>query len=204
MSESVPTGQIAEIYTKHRAEIIRYLHRMTRELPLAEELTQETFIKVDRGLHGLREETNLTTWIYRIATNVYLDHSRTRDAQARRAQEIVPCLPEAPVRSALQSSEPRLSDRLLEESEMGSCIREIIDSLPPDHRAVIVLHDLQGLGNKEIARILDCSLDAVKIRVHRARQKLRTLLDRECDFEHSDENVLQCDRKQPENPDRPS
>ena len=79
---------------------------------------------------------------------------------------------------------------------MGECIRDLVDSLSPEHRVAIILHDLQGLKNREIAEILDCSLGAVKIRVHRARQKLKALLVEHCDLQVADD-VLQCDRKQP-------
>jgi len=80
---------------------------------------------------------------------------------------------------------------------MGRCIREFVDQLPPEYRAVVVLHDLEGLTNPEIAQALDCSLDAVKIRVHRARRQLRALLGENCDFDVDQGGALQCDRKQP-------
>jgi RNA polymerase sigma-70 factor (ECF subfamily) len=60
--------------------------------------------------------------------------------------------------------------------EMNACIQEFLDRLPEEYRAVIVLHDLQGVKNREIADILSCSLETVKIRLHRARNKFRTVL----------------------------
>lgn len=80
---------------------------------------------------------------------------------------------------------------------MGDCVRRFVDGLPPESRAVIVLHDLQGLTNAEVARVLDSTLESVKIRVHRARRMLGELLKEHCDFERDADDVLRCDRKQP-------
>ena len=76
------------------------------------------------------------------------------------------------------------------------CVNEYTDNLPPDYRTVIVLSELEGLANKEIAEILDISLDNVKIRLHRARAKLKAALNEACDFYYTGQNTLACDRKQ--------
>ena len=183
------------LYAKHRPAILRYLHRLTRDPDRAEELAQETFLRVGRGLEGFRGDSKVTTWIYRIATNVYLDECRKAPLPRPLSSEVDASLGDT---SGLPGrSLPKLPDRLFEESEMGSCIREVIDGLPPDHRTAIVLHDLQGLPNREVARVLECSLDSAKIRVHRARQRLRSRLVEGCDFYQDEENVLRCDRKPP-------
>jgi RNA polymerase sigma-70 factor (ECF subfamily) len=97
--------------------------------------------------------------------------------------------------SEVEGPIPKLPDQLLDDSEMGQCVREFVDSLPPEHRAVIVLHDLEGFKNPEIAEILGYSLAATKIRVHRARQRLREVLGENCEFYRSEEDVLRCGRK---------
>jgi RNA polymerase sigma-70 factor (ECF subfamily) len=183
------------VYAEHHATILAYLQRLTRRRDLAEELAQETFLRVGRGLDGFRGGSKITTWIYRIATNVYLDQYRKAPLPGHFPEESEGSPGEPSCVSGRSLS--KLPDRLFEESEMGNCIREVIDGLPPDHRAAIVLHDLQGLPNKEVARILECSLDASKMRVHRARQRLRAHLAERCDFYHDEENVLRCDRKPP-------
>jgi RNA polymerase sigma-70 factor (ECF subfamily) len=187
----------AAVYRDHGEQILTYLHRLTRDLALAEELTQEVFLRVNRGLPGFRGDSKLTTWLYRIATRVYLDQLRRESARSADPDVLPPELIRPPVPGPAAGAEPRLPDRLFEDSEMGICIREFVDRLPPDHRAVIVLHDLEGLTNPEIAEALECSLDTVKIRVHRARRQLRALLSENCDFEVGEGGVLQCDRKQP-------
>ena len=87
-------------------------------------------------------------------------------------------------------------DQLVIRKEMRECINEYIDRLPPDYRTVIVLSELEGLANQEIAEILNISLDSVKIRLHRARAKLKAVLNQACDFYYTDQNTLACDRKQ--------
>ena len=184
------------IHAEHRDPILGYLLRLTRDLALAEELTQETFLRVSRSLPNFRGDSRLTTWLYRIATHVYLDHRRKEAVRSADPRELPPDLVAAPAPGSSSSAGPRLPDRLFEDSEMGRCIREFVDRLPPEYRTVIVLHDLQGLTNPEIAEVLDCSLDTVKIRVHRARQQLRALLSENCELDYGD-GVARCDRKQP-------
>lgn len=79
---------------------------------------------------------------------------------------------------------------------MSECINEYIDKLPTDYKTVIVLSEQEGLANKEIAEILDISLNNVKIRLHRARAKLKAVLNEACEFYYTDQNTLACDRKQ--------
>jgi RNA polymerase sigma-70 factor (ECF subfamily) len=91
----------------------------------------------------------------------------------------------------------RLADQDLIRKEMSECVREFVDRLPPDYRTVILLSELAGFKNREIADILQISLDTVKIRLHRARASLKKLLDDGCDFYHNEQAILACDRKQP-------
>ena len=196
MSGRLPSDSFAEMHEQYRERILHYLHRLTRHPSLAEDLTQEAFFRASRALESFRGEAKLSTWLYRIATNLYLDHRRKESARPAEAREF-PRLPdELPDAASLSLSGPKLPDRLFEDSEMGSCVREFVDRLPPDHKAVIILHDLEGLKNREIAGVLDCSLDAVKIRIHRARQSLRTLLTEDCEFYYDERDVLRCDRRQ--------
>jgi RNA polymerase sigma-70 factor (ECF subfamily) len=82
------------------------------------------------------------------------------------------------------------------QKEMSECINEYIDNLPPDYKTVIVLSEMEGLANKEIAEILGTSLGNVKIRLHRARAKLKSILNKACEFYYTDKSTLACDRKQ--------
>jgi RNA polymerase sigma-70 factor, ECF subfamily len=79
--------------------------------------------------------------------------------------------------------------------DLSRCVNEYIDNLPSDYKAVLVLRELEGLSNREIADILEISLDNVKIRLYRAMAKLRELLSDGCDFYHNEQDVFACDRK---------
>jgi RNA polymerase sigma-70 factor (ECF subfamily) len=95
----------------------------------------------------------------------------------------------------MASNKPTSPDQKVIRDEMSECIREFVDRLPPDYRTIIILNELKGFTNKEIAQILQISLDAAKIRLHRARATLKKSLESGCDFYHDDRSELACDRK---------
>jgi RNA polymerase sigma-70 factor, ECF subfamily len=80
---------------------------------------------------------------------------------------------------------------------MNACVRGVIDSLPAEYRAALVLHDLEGLSAQQTAEICDCSIEAAKMRIHRARLRLQEALQGQCDFYRDPQNVFRCDRKAP-------
>lgn len=180
------------VFSEYERPIYSYLLRMTNNEAEADDLTQETFVRVHRGLPAFRGESGLSTWIYRIATNVSFDHFRRRTTQ--QAKTAVP-LEEATPNVEWVDEAPSSPEQLAAQSEMSACVDGFVNRLPPAYRTVLVLHDMQGLKNREIAEVLDCSLDNVKIRLHRARKKLREALDTGCDFEHDERNVFVCEPK---------
>jgi RNA polymerase sigma-70 factor (ECF subfamily) len=74
-------------------------------------------------------------------------------------------------------------------------VREVIDSLPEDYRTALVLHDLEGQTAAQVSEIVGCSVATAKIRIHRARRRLKQALDEECRFYRDGDNVFRCDRK---------
>lgn len=193
-----------EIYATFQPRIRGYLSRMVGA-DEAEELTQEVFVKVDRALKEFRGEAQLATWIYRIATNAALD--RLRDPSFRqRARECesvdagAEAAAELPDRNVWTGEAKPEADQQLIRREMNSCIREYIEQLPEDYRAVLVLSEVEGLKNREIAEILGVSLDTVKIRLHRARARLKESLGSHCHFYLDERSELACDRKETSEP----
>ena len=91
--------------------------------------------------------------------------------------------------------DPQSTHELLDLIERSGTKRIVIDSLPDDYRAALVLHDLEGLSVEQTAEICGCSLPTAKIRTHRARHRLRKALQQQCDFYRDADDVLQCDRK---------
>lgn len=188
-----------EIYTIFQPKILGYLSRMLGG-DEAEDVAQEVFVKVDKALKDFRGESQVSTWIYRIATNAALD--RLRSASFRRGErECVHDDSSVEGRAELQDknvwtgeTRPDVDQQLIRQ-EMNSCIREYIDQLPEDYRAVLVLSEVEGFKNREIADILEVSLDTVKIRLHRARAKLKERLGSHCSFYLDERGELACDRK---------
>lgn len=187
--------EFQNIYTMCNEKIRRYLARLVGETE-AEDLTQEVFVKVSQGLKEFRGESKLSTWIYRIATNAALDHLRSRSLKET-TPEVLSIDSESEEEDKYIPLQRKMSsiDQQLIQKEMNACIRNVIKKLPEDYRTVIVLSELEELRNHEIADILQVSLDTVKIRLHRARAKLRKELENLCSFYHNERNVLSCDLK---------
>lgn len=194
-----------EIYTIFQPKILGYLSRMLDENE-AEELTQEVFAKIAKARKGFRGEAQLSTWIYRIATNAALDRVRSSSFKQKK-REGVPddsqsqCLVQSEDRNVWTGEKRPDVEHQVIRHEMNSCIREYIDQLPENYRVVLLLSDVEGFKNPEIAEILRISLGTVKIRLHRAKAKLKESLGRRCDFYLDERGELACDRKKPESSD---
>jgi RNA polymerase sigma-70 factor (ECF subfamily) len=181
------------IYDTYHAKIRRYLASLIGEAD-AEDVTQEVFLKVNAALEDFRGDSSLSTWIYRIATNAATDHLRSAHP-SRHAEDLRPVDdPEEDI--AIEANIPSL-DRQLIRKEMNECIRGIVEGLPRNYRTVLILSDLEELSNNEIAGVLNISLETVKIRLHRARARLKEELKNQCNFYKDDRNELACDRKVP-------
>jgi len=187
------TGEFHKVYTEYRPQIKRYLARLAGD-DEAEDLVQEVFVKVSAALPGFKGESTLSTWLYRIATNTALD--RLRNPSYRQHRHSAP-LPEELAdehRPGLREA-PLPADQQLVKEEMNSCIRDVINGLPPDYRAVIALSELKELKDGEVADILGISVGAVKIRLHRARARLKEELEGHCDFYRDSRNEFACEPK---------
>ena len=179
------------VFDQFQRPIYNYLLRLTQDQAEAEDLSQETFIRVYRNLSTFRGEASLSTWIYRIATNVSLDRFRRN---ATRHHEATLSLEEMESDGEWIADETSPSpEQLVTESEIAACVGSFVQRLPPDYRAALVLHDLQGLRNREIADVLGVSLSTVKIRLHRARSKLRAALNACCDFAQGEWDSFSCE-----------
>ncbi len=193
-----PELRFQQVYDEYHTKIFRYLARIVGQSE-AEDLTQEVFAKVGQALETFRGESQLSTWIYRIATNAALD--RLRQPSVRHGGEKllpVESIAEIKADQDIRTGELKPStEQGLIRTEMNGCIREIIQALPEQYRSVIVLSEFEDLKDGEIAEILGLSLQATKVRLHRARARLRKELSAACVFYRDERNVLACDRKNP-------
>jgi len=163
---------------------------MVRNADEAEELTQETFARALGGAASLRDPQATLAWLFRIATNVSLDHLRRRRAMSARLD------PTEVSEEAIGASEGEPASSIeseLEQTEMSECVQRALATLPDDHRVALLLHDGHDLSNPEIAELLGCSLATVKIRVHRARKQLRETFDVACVVSTDERGVVVCE-----------
>ncbi len=188
--EAVDSGTVAERY---RDSIYRYILRLVGDPTRADDLTQETFLRVHQRIDDLRDPAALEAWLYRIATNLCYDRFRTRE-------HLAPPLPLVSLsdEGRILSDEAALRpDQLLEQSEMSDCVMRFLAELPDPQREVLLLHDLQGFTGPEIADRLDITIHNVKIRLHRARVRLRATLAEQCDFGRDARGAFVCQPKHP-------
>ena len=148
---------------------------MTGSREDALDLAQDAFFQAWKALSTFQGESSFATWLYRLATNLCLDHLR---AQKRRTQSMGPALSlddeeNGPVQVADQQLQPQ---EAVERSERRRALERGLASLPDHHRQVLIMRELSGLSYQEIAQVLDLDLGTVKSRIARARLSLRKIL----------------------------
>lgn len=163
----------------------RYLLRVVQDRGIAEDLLQQTLLRIARGLPDFDGRSSVKTWAYTIATRTAMDHFRKR-----RAEPLVVDEDEA---AGIEDDAPTPEQRLALE-QMNACVREVVATLPEEYRAAILLHDFSGLSARETATACGCSEANAKVRIHRARAKLKEALQKECALYHDEDNVLRCHR----------
>ena len=185
--------EFSSIYDQFYEKIHRYLERMVGKNE-AEDLTQEVFLKIDKGLKDFEGKSSLSTWVYRVATNSALDKIRRRPS-CQKKMSLDTVSDRAGQESVDIEATSLSAEREAIRNEMTECIREFVDRLPTDYQTIIVLSEMKDLKNQQIADILGINLDTAKIRLHRARAKLKAEFEAGCDFYHDEDGELACDRK---------
>jgi RNA polymerase sigma-70 factor (ECF subfamily) len=178
-----------QVYAEHYPRIYRYLIRMVGPKE-AEDLAQEVFIKAGAALHQFRHEAQFSTWLYTIATNAAKD--RMREPSFRRETIVEPLECEEP--GSCPDKRFAVENNVLRQAT-NDCIRGIIEALPENYRVPVILSELEGLKNQEIAEIMGLSLEVVKARLHRGKARLKKELEKACQFSRDERNELTCDPK---------
>ena len=184
-----------EIHNEFYGKLRHYLTRLVGEHE-AEDVTQIVFEKISNNLSNFKGQSRLSTWIFRIATNAALDRLKSPSYKRGFAGPQAPVSLETVENLDMFFEKPASPDQNVIRDEMSDCVREFVDRLPADYRTVLTLNELEDFTNKEIADILQISVDATKIRLHRARAMLREKLEGGCDFYADDRSELACDRKE--------
>jgi RNA polymerase sigma-70 factor, ECF subfamily len=159
----VPGGREA-LYHRYKRRVFALAVRIVGAMD-AEEVTQEAFIRIFRGLSKFRGDSALGTWIYRLAVNAALSHRSRRR-------------PDAPDAANQDEAEALVGDvgPLGRDSVLRARLQRALWRLPVGYRTVIVLHDVEGLEHEEVASVLGCHVGTSKSQLHKARAKLRELL----------------------------
>jgi len=158
-----------EVYNRHHRRVYSICLRMLQNATEAEDLTQDVFIQLHRKIGSFRGDSAFTTWLHRMTVNQVLMHFRKRNVKFEKTTEEG----ETPVQIVSGTANPMkmpVVDKI--------AIEHAIEQLPPGYRNVFVLHDVEGYEHEEVARILGCSVGTSKSQLHKARLKLRKLLQK--------------------------
>ena len=162
------------VVERHSRSLFRLAYRMTGNEQDAEDVVQETFLRAYRRLNRFESRSSFSTWLYRIAVNCSLDHSRKRRQQDER--QIAPN-PEAPDPvMSLPSTDPS-AERLVMSAEVRERVQTTMNDLTEKERAAFVLRHYEGLSIDEVARAMNLKANAAKNNIFRAVQKLRRALE---------------------------
>jgi len=161
------------IYDKYRRRIYNLCLRMLRDQADAEDLTQDVFVQLFRKIGTFRGESAFSTWLHRLAVNMVLMSIRSRNAKR---------YPMIPIESSNDEDDSLFEELGREDMGLRSSldrmtINDALESLPPGYRMVFLLHDVHGYEHQEIAEILSCSVGNCKSQLHKARLKMRRLIE---------------------------
>jgi RNA polymerase sigma-70 factor (ECF subfamily) len=158
--------KLGELFERYNRRLYGFFVRLTNQPSVSEDLVQIVFYRILKYRHTYRDEGKFSAWIYHLARKVAADHFR------KHASTPTPIDPSDLFEHADTSPQP--SEQAAAKEDV-TLLRAALANLPLVHREVLVLSRLQHLEHKEVARLLDCSIGAVKVRAHRALKELRDL-----------------------------
>ena len=159
-------GNLATLYARHQRPLFNYFLRLTSSRPVSEDLVHDVFTRILKYRTSYRDQESFTPWMYRIARNAHIEQAR------KRRLEVVAGDPEMQPEPVSPDPGP---ERRAEYGQSVALLRWALAMLPEDKREVLVLSRFQNLRYDEIARILECEVGAVKVRVYRAVRQLEQI-----------------------------
>jgi RNA polymerase sigma-70 factor (ECF subfamily) len=178
-----------DIYDQYYARVRKFILALVKDEWVADDLIQETFLRIQNNLKDLKDPSKLSPWIFRIAYNLCQDHFR--QSKRSRKEERIDQEGMEDFKETLIQKGPDIQKEL-EQRQMGECVQNQINLLPESMRTVLLLFDIMEFSHQEIADILGSTVKNVKVRLHRARKKLKPILEEKCAFERDERNVLVC------------
>jgi RNA polymerase sigma-70 factor (ECF subfamily) len=168
----------AELMRGYGGRLLAVARRMLRSDEDAKDAVQDAFLSAFRALDSFQADARLSTWLHRIVVNACLMKLRTRRRKPEESiEELLPTFLEDGHQARPGGSWNLEGDDSLEREQTRSLVRACIDRLPEGHRTILILRDVEELDTEEAAELLGLTPSAVKTRLHRARQALRTLLE---------------------------
>jgi len=167
-----------ELLRRYERPVFSLIFRMVRDREIAEDLAQEAFVKVFRALDQYDPAHRFSSWLFKVAHNVTVDHLRRRQLDTVSidgSPHDDPSGSGSDTRISLAST-LESPEEFAENRELGDRIEQAIGRLRPDYRAAILLRHVEGHSYEEVAEIMEVPLGTVKTYIHRARGELRTIL----------------------------
>lgn len=169
MATSGDMSAFEELYQRHHRRVYSICLRMLQNASEAEDLTQDVFIQLYRKIGSFRGDSAFTTWLHRMAVNQVLMHFRKKTVKFEKTTEEG----ETPVQIVSGSNDPQKM-QIVDKIALENAIKQ----LPEGYKNVFLLHDVEGYEHEEVAKILGCSVGTSKSQLHKARLKLRKLLQK--------------------------
>ena len=168
-----------ELLRRYERPVFSLVFRMVRDRDTAEDLAQESFIKVLNNIDRYRPEFKFSSWLFKIANNVAIDHLRKRtvDTVSLEGSRYATTTAEAESTAIPVASKDQSALEEMESKELGGAIEQAVAALRPEYRACILLRHVEDRSYEEIAATLDLPLGTVKTYIHRARHELKKALE---------------------------
>lgn len=173
-----------DIYDEYYSRVKAFLYSLVKDPWAADDLVQETFIRVKCNIDQLKDMDKMSSWIFRIACNLSRDYFQRRKRQGEDGTE-----DEHPATGI-----PLM--KMFEQKQMSDCVQDKFNLLPEQSRIMLTLYDVMEFSHKEIAEILSLSETNTKVRLFRARKQFKSILERHCTFDVDERNVMVCEPKQ--------
>lgn len=162
-----------DFWQEHKAQLRGFIAKRIRESDAVDDVLQDVYLKAQTNLHTVKSHGSLTGWLYRIAANAIADHYRAQKSWVELRDEFAAPKPERSYTA-----------------ELAACLQPLIADLPETYRSALILSELEGLPQKEVANRLGLSLSGAKSRVQRGREKLRQRLLDCCDIEIARSGII--------------
>lgn len=173
-----------DVYNPYYEGVKKFILAMVKDEWAADDLIQETFIRVRNHMDQIKDKEKASSWIFKIAYNLCLDHFRARQKHMQMPYD---------AGDIISAKTGAFIQKKIEQKEMSDCVQQKMRHLPETLKSVLILYDIMAFRHGEIAEILDITVENAKIRLHRARKQLKIILEQECRFQVDERQVLVCE-----------